>query len=724
MSIEAYKIAVKIALVENVTAGLASLSRHFIATNKSAEELQTRLTSIGKMALLGGGALAAGGLGLKLLHGPLEEAKKYQIEMAKLQAQGVGDAALAQADKYAKAQKIIGASSTDTLKMLAESQSVLRDFEHAKEVTPLLLRMKFGIESVMAQGGHGSGHGDKAQRMFMDALKVAELRGALNDPISGKFSEERFHKTLDLMTKAYTASGGLVKPSEYLNMIKTGGVSVKGLSDNSFFFGMMHMMQEMGGTRVGTSLMSGYQNWVMGRTTQQVAEEMAKAGMIDPSQIKYGKTGHITKVLPGALQQAQLFRENPFEYLEKVVLPQARSKGVQDGQQMTDYLDKLYSNRTWGNLLNTMYRERANIHKHMAAGGQATGIDELAKIGAGGLPGKEIDYEAKLANLKLVLGEKILPLAVYGLEKLIGVLDRVTAFAREWPTLTKVLVVGFAALSGLAVVAGGILLFASAFRALSVIWQFTRLGVVFRGLMSGVGSGLRIAGQAVLFLGRALLMNPIGLVVAGIAAAAYLLYRNWSTVGPYVMKAWEIIKAVFHVSANWIVGRVQAMWGFVKPIFDFYVATWTAIGKVVAGIFVSIYSTITGWLGKLVDWIANSPIGKAIGWVASTAKGMVDAAGRAISSGFDKTYAWAVAENGKAAPTGDGRPAATRTGSQYIATRSERPMQVTVVSQLDGREVARNTTMYQSREANRPGMGAPTFDPTRGAMPVGLGYAR
>ncbi|XLV72556.1 hypothetical protein ACKZDW_07865 [Ralstonia syzygii subsp. celebesensis] len=136
MSIEAYKIAVKIAMVENVTAGLASLSRHFIATNKSAEELQTRLTSIGKMALLGGGALAAGGFGLKLLHGPLEEANKYQVEMAKLQAQGVGDVALAQADKYAKAQKIMGASATDTLKMLAESQSVLRDFEHAKDVTP------------------------------------------------------------------------------------------------------------------------------------------------------------------------------------------------------------------------------------------------------------------------------------------------------------------------------------------------------------------------------------------------------------------------------------------------------------------------------------------------------------------------------------------------------------------------------------------------------------
>jgi hypothetical protein len=658
MSIEAYKIAVKIALVENVTAGLASLSRHFIATNKSAEELQSRLSGIRNMALLGGGVVAAGGFGLKLLQGPLEEAKKYQNEMAKLKGQGVGDAALAQADKYANAQKIIGASSTDTLKTLAESQSVLRDFEHAKEVTPLLLKMKFGIESVMAQGGRGDGHGEKAQRMLIDALKVSELRGALNDPISGKFSEERFHKTLDLMAKAYTASGGLVKPSEYLNLIKTGGVSAKGLSDNSFFFGMMHMMQEMGGRRIGMSLMSGYQNWVMGRTTQQVAEEMAKAGMIDPSQIKYGKTGHITKVLPGALQNAQLFRENPFEYLEKVVLPQARSKGVQDGQQMTDYLDKLYSNRTWGNLLNTMYRERANIRKHMVAGEGAMGIDALYKVGSGGLTGKEIDYEAKLANLKLVLGVKILPLAVRGLEMLIGVLNRVTAFAKKWPTLTKVLVVGIAALAGLAVVAGGILLFASAFLALAVIWQYTGLGVVFGALMSGVGFGLSVAGKAVLFLGRALLMNPVGLVVTGIAAAALLLWNNWGSVKPKLLEMWEGIKNGFHT------------------FIHMFLSGWQ-----------SLFNYLIGGINKLLP--------KAM------ALNRVSFADDYAKNNLDK-----------------------KSGSGYVKPRSERPMHVTVVSHLDGREVARNTTMHQARELNRPAIGGALFDPTMGATPVGLGHAR
>ncbi|HHW4679680.1 MAG TPA: hypothetical protein ACQGQH_09690 [Xylella sp.] len=437
-------------------------------------------------------------------------------------------------------------------------------------------------------------------------------------------------------------------------MIKTGGVSAKGLSDNSFFFGMMHMMQEMGGHRVGTSLMSGYQNWIMGRTTQQVAEEMVKSGMIDPSQAKYGKTGHITKVLPGALQNAQMFRENPFEYLEKVVLPQARARGVQDGQPMTDYLDRLYSNRTWGNLLNTMYRERANIHKHIAAGGQAAGIDALAKIGAGGLSGKEIDYEAKLANLKLVLGEKILPLAVYGLEKLISTLDGLTAFARAWPTLTK----GFAVLSGLAVVAGSLLLLASAFRALTVAWQFTRLGVVFRGLMSGVGVGLSLAGQAVLFLGRALLMNPIGLIITGIAMTAFLLWQHWDSLKPKLLELWERIKTGFHTF---------------------------------------IHMSLSGWqwlFNVLIDGI-NKLLPKAMALNRVT---------------FADDYATSHR------PQKGGRP--------YVVPSKGHTLQVNTVLNMDGRQVATAVTTHQAREANRPGMGAPTFDPTRAPKPVGLGYAR
>ena len=85
---------------------------------------------------------------------------------------------------------------------------------------------------------------------------------------------------------------------------------------------------------------------------------------------------------------------------------------------------------------------------------------------------------------------------------------------------------------------------------------------------------------------------------------------------------------------------------------------------------------------------------------------------------------WVTTPQWTLADTRARQPLAPRRPSPNIKPGRERPLQITVISQLDGREVARNTTQYQAREANRPGLGAPTFDPMIGVRPVGLGYAR
>lgn len=46
----------------------------------------------------------------------------------------------------------------------------------------------------------------------------------------------------------------------------------------------------------------------------------------------------------------------------------------------------------------------------------------------------------------------------------------------------------------------------------------------------GLIGALKQAGQTVFWLGRVLLMNPIGLVITAIAGAAYLIYRNWEPI--------------------------------------------------------------------------------------------------------------------------------------------------------------------------------------------------
>jgi TP901 family phage tail tape measure protein len=79
------------------------------------------------------------------------------------------------------------------------------------------------------------------------------------------------------------------------------------------------------------------------------------------------------------------------------------------------------------------------------------------------------------------------------------------------------------------------------------------LGKVFGGSLL---HGLRLAGQAVLWLGRALLMNPIGLLITGIALSAYLIYRYWEPIKGFFGGLWTEIKAGFSGGLTGILGLI------------------------------------------------------------------------------------------------------------------------------------------------------------------------
>ncbi|HIB1401454.1 TPA: phage tail tape measure protein [Salmonella enterica subsp. enterica serovar Muenchen] len=73
----------------------------------------------------------------------------------------------------------------------------------------------------------------------------------------------------------------------------------------------------------------------------------------------------------------------------------------------------------------------------------------------------------------------------------------------------------------------------------------TGAGRLARALGGGLLRGLMVAGRAILFIGRALMMNPIGLLITSIAIAAYLIYRYWEPISGWFKARWEEIKTAF-----------------------------------------------------------------------------------------------------------------------------------------------------------------------------------
>jgi len=227
MTIEAYQVAVRIALIENVTSGLAALSRHFQSANAGADALEQRLARIGKMSTFGGAQRAAGNLVLKMDEGMLDEARRHQDQLAVLRFPGINHGNFA---------------------------------------------------SAMARDG------DVAERVIMDAPKRAEQRGPLGDPATGGFTPDRFNDVLSLITKAYTASGGRAAPDQSLELIMAGGIAAQARSDRALFLGTMDPAKAAGPGRIGDGLLAGCREWVLGHTTRQIADLMAGNGMREPGQ--------------------------------------------------------------------------------------------------------------------------------------------------------------------------------------------------------------------------------------------------------------------------------------------------------------------------------------------------------------------------------------------------------------------------------------------------------
>jgi hypothetical protein len=495
---EAYAVGVRLTLINQVSGGLVSLASQFRAfdknvntTQNSVNALQNSLLNLKRMGMVGGALVGVGGLGLSLFKAPLEEAAAYQKEVAKLATMGVGNSALKDAMKFADGMNIMGQSARDNLKLIREAYAVTGDMHHAEMLAPQLARMKFGIDTLM-----GEGHGAGAHTMMMDLLKTAELRGAANDPAT-------FARMTNMAMKAYVASGGTVAPRDFLQAMKTGGVAAKGLSDEAFFFQGLHTMQEFGGNRYGTAMMSAYQNLAQGRGSLRAAKELVGMGLIDPKMIEYTTTGTIKQIKPGALKDSFTMAQNQFEYYEKNVAPQLAGLSKQEAFLK---IGSMFSNRTAANLFSTFYNDAPSIKRVFGMARQADGIDGVYSKAGETMAGKMADLSARWRDVMKDLGLVVLPIAIRATESLTNGLKSVISFAREFPLVTKGLVGLFGVLSTAAAAGGAILLAKTAIGGLSLVLGGAGKAGLVAAIAPLIGSGgsLALVAAGVVGLGAAL----------------------------------------------------------------------------------------------------------------------------------------------------------------------------------------------------------------------------
>ena len=206
--------------------------------------------------------------------------------------------------------------------------------------------------------------------------------------------------------------------------------------------------------------------------------------------------------------------------------------------------------------------------------------------------------KSSLTEIATKIGNAFLPVITSFVENITPVIYGITEWVETNPQIMEwVLTIG----SGIGAVVGGLLTLHSAFSFVTAgLLPFLKLGKFLGGfignflfsaisklslgfgyLIGYIAKGAMMFGKAIFMMSRALLTNPIGLLIAGIAVAAYLIYDNWGKIGPWFAELWQTVSGAF--SSAW------------SSITNFCSEAWTNISNFFTSGIGNITATILNW---------------------------------------------------------------------------------------------------------------------------------
>ena len=110
-------------------------------------------------------------------------------------------------------------------------------------------------------------------------------------------------------------------------------------------------------------------------------------------------------------------------------------------------------------------------------------------------------------------------------------------------------------------------------------------------------------GKDLLIMSRALLANPIGLIITGIAVAAYLIYDNWEPISAWFANLWTNVTAYFQSFCTW----VQGIW---DGATEWVSSAWSGVSDYFGQLWDGITSFFDSGIGNITATILNwSPLG-------------------------------------------------------------------------------------------------------------------
>ena len=433
-------IARKVRGLSTAFKSLGNVTAHGVGNvNRTIGRMNRSMQAFGPLAT--GTAGLMGVTGLESLARETVKATAQQFhERIRMELAGMAPEERAEAERLSLAlsQRYKTFSQTEVLHSLRNMRAIVGTYEEAAKLLEPVIKLR---TAVLSQ------HPERASELDQDfdqLMKSQEILGINQDPA-------RFIKDMGMIAKAMAVFGDTLKPTDFFAFAQHARLAGQGFGDDFLFSVAPTLMQHMGGAQAGTALSALFQAFAGGHMTVPALRELMKLGLVDRSHVNFSKAGLPTKMLPGALKENELFKDDPYQWIQKVLLPTLKARGISSKNDFENLTAVLASSRTAGQALAILSTQQQNIEKDRALIHGAPELNKQVEIASKDPFVAFRGMTEQLENLLAVVGSPLAEPAAKTLNEIAAGIVTLEKAAKGAPLSALALGVGGLGLGGLGV---------------------------------------------------------------------------------------------------------------------------------------------------------------------------------------------------------------------------------------------------------------------------------
>jgi hypothetical protein len=290
-----------------------------------------KVAAAGAAAVLGG-VMIFKGMAKLAEHGA---EVNHQLELMKIAGMSNSEIQSSMAQSMKTTGNVMTTTLSENLAHVRELRYAFGDTGKAMEHLDMVSKANSVLNSIKG-GGHDQ---------VWELVKALENKGLTADAGA-------FESYINTMTKVTEATGGKVTPANFMSTFKYGRTAMLGW-DEAFVGGALpRSIQSMttggggagGGGGPGNALMSAFAKVVQGQMPKNAAEEFDRMGLA-PGGAQHIK-GSTDAQVAGGIQGRDEFIANPYEWVQKTLMPALAAKGITNQNDIIAQISKMFPVRT------------------------------------------------------------------------------------------------------------------------------------------------------------------------------------------------------------------------------------------------------------------------------------------------------------------------------------------------------------------------------------------